>query len=268
MNKLSLWWRLLRVAWHVVSGCVQIALWFRSSSAVQKQIRIQQWSAQLLNICGMGMVVTGEAVPSVTGRLWVANHISWLDMFAINAIVPMRFVAKADVQTWPIIGWLAQRADTIFMQRHNRRAAMAANRSISAALTAAANIAIFPEGTTTDGSHIQAFKSSLFQAAIDAHASVQPLLLQYVLDGGASNKAAAYCGDTSLWQSLCALLQQPHSQVRIHLLPTINTQGLDRQQLCQLAQAQLNHCLLQQQAASSSHYLYSHNSTEGITSVL
>ena len=81
----------------------------------------------------MKVKVVGDinSLPKSTGRFWVSNHVSWLDIFAINSVQPMRFVGKDDIQAWPVIGWLVARSDTIFISRSNRNAALAANDIIS-----------------------------------------------------------------------------------------------------------------------------------------
>ena len=251
-NPLLLAWRMSRVGWHLLSGCTQIAVYFGNSSAEQKQRRIQNWSAQLLNVCGMQVHVVGDiqAIPKDTGRFWVSNHVSWLDIFAINAVQPMRFVGKDDIQTWPVIGWLVARSDTIFISRNNRNAALAANDIIAKALREGANIAIFPEGTSTDGHQLKPFKHSLFQAPISAQVPIQTLCVRYPLPNGELNPAPAYHGDISLWQTLVSLLQQPQSQVEVHLLSAIQSEDMARQQLSALAQAQIAQCLNQHAAGA------------------
>ena len=236
-----------RVGWHLVSGCTQIAVFFGRSSPEQKQRRIQNWSAQLLAACGMKIKVVGDinSLPKATGRVWVSNHVSWLDIFAINAVQPMRFVGKDDIQTWPVIGWLVARSDTIFISRSNRAAALAANDIISNALQAGANIAIFPEGTSTDGHQLKPFNHSLFQAPISAGVPVQTLCVRYPLPNGDLNPAPAYHGDISLWQTLVALLQQPQSVAEVHILAALDSTDMSRQQLGASAQTEIAQCLEQ-----------------------
>ena len=246
-NKWLLCWRLGRVGVHLLYGCAQILLFFGRASRTQRQAIIGRWSRQLLHICGMRLTVLPQdmAVDSTCGRMLVANHISWLDIFAINAVVPMRFVAKEDILGWPLIGWLVARADTVFIRRSCRASALAVADTVAQVLREGDRVAVFPEGTTTDGASIKPFKSSLFQAAVNAQATVQPLALRYPLPQGGRNPASAYYDDITLWQSLCAVLQQPQSQVEVHFLNPINTHGLNRQQVCQQAQMQIADFLAQ-----------------------
>ena len=246
-NKLRLYWRLGRVGVHLLYGCAQILLFFGRAGREQRQAIIGRWSQQLLGICGMRLTVLPHdaAQTCIGGRMLVANHISWLDIFAINAVVPMRFVAKEDIRAWPLIGWLVARADTVFIRRSCRASALAVADTVAQVLREGDRVAVFPEGTTTDGTGIKPFKSSLFQAAVNAQATVQPLALRYPLPQGGINPAMAYYDDITLWQSLCAVLQQPQSQVEVHFLLPIDSNGLNRQQVCQLAQAQIADCLAQ-----------------------
>ncbi len=243
-NLLVFGWRLSRVGVHLVSGCLQLAL--SRDTLAERRLRIGRWSRQLLHICGMRIEVAGESQPLVsgdTGCLWVANHVSWLDIFAINALVPVRFVAKDDIRQWGMVGWLVARADTIFIRRGSRAAAQAMNDTLRTAMQGGARVALFPEGTTTDGYSLKPFKSGLFQAATEAEVPVQPIALHYPLPGGGLNPAPAYYDDISLWQCLCAVLRQRQSVVVLQVLSPIATQGLDRQAVSRQAQAQIADCL-------------------------
>lgn len=246
-NKLLLCWRLCRVGVHLLYGCLQIMLFFAHADQEQRQARVGRWSRRLLAICGVKLTLLPHAPAAIEagGRMLVANHISWLDIYAINAVAPMRFVAKADIRSWPLIGWLAAQAGTVFIRRGCRNSALAVADTVANVLREGGRVVVFPEGTTTDGTDIKPFKSSLFQAAVNAQATVQPLALRYPLPQGGSNPAAAYYDDITLWQSLCAVLQQAQSQVEVHMLAPIDARGLSRQQVCQLAQAQIADCLAQ-----------------------
>lgn len=246
-NKLLLCWRLSRVGIHLIYGCIQVMLFFGVSTRTRRQARIRRWSRQLLSISGVKLTVLphSHAMPNSAGRMLVANHISWLDIYTINAIAPMRFVAKDDIRRWPVVGWLAARAGTVFIRRGCRTSAQEVNQTLANVLRGGDCVVVFPEGTTTDGNDIKPFKSSLFQAAVHAQATVQPLALRYPGQHGGSNPAAAYYDDITLWQSLCAVLQQRRTEAEIHVLAPIDTSALNRQQICQLAQAQIADCLAQ-----------------------
>ena len=222
--------RLLQVAWHLGSGLVQVALVFRFLSDAQKQTRVQAWSRRLLAICGLRLQVRGlPPQAGAGGRLLVGNHVSWLDIFALNAVVPGRFVAKAEVARWPVAGYLARQMGTLFVKRMRNGGTQGKVAQAAAILRSGGSLALFPEGTTTVGDQVLPFKSSFFQAALDTQSAVWPVLCRYVGDDGRLNADMAYCGETSMWQSLCLILTQPQpSHVVLDFLPPLAAQGSRR----------------------------------------
>ncbi|MDO5639598.1 MAG: lysophospholipid acyltransferase family protein [Neisseria sp.] len=222
--------RLLRVAWHLGSGLLQVALLFRFWSAAQKQARIRTWSRRLLAICGLSLQVRGlPPLAGAGGRLLVANHVSWLDIFALNAVAPERFVAKAEVARWPLVGWLARQMGTLFVTRMRNGGTQNQVAQAAAVLQGGGGLALFPEGTTTTGGQLLPFKAGFFQAALDTQSAVWPVLCRYTDLQGGRNENMAFCGDTSLWQSLCLILRQPQqSCVVLDFLPPLAAQGSRR----------------------------------------
>lgn len=118
------------------------------------------------------------------GTLYIANHVSWLDIPVLGSALDANFISKADVQNWPLIGRLARRTGTIFIVREARHQVERQSREIEARLRAGDSLILFPEGTTSDGSAVQPFHSSLFEAAQHA-ARIQPLAIAYVAPDGA-----------------------------------------------------------------------------------
>ena len=111
----------------------------------------------------LGLRISERGVPSsIRPLILVANHISWLDIVAISSIFPAIFVAQHEVATWPIFGRLAKLSPSIFVNRNRRLQVLKTINSISDALTADEAVAIFPEGTSTDGAGVLPFRSSLF----------------------------------------------------------------------------------------------------------
>lgn len=200
-----------------------------------RQLRFKrQWSARLLTILGVRLV-TDEPFLS-PGSLLVANHISWLDVFVINAAYPAAFVSKAEVRQWPLVGWLASRNETVFLRRGSRGHAKIVNGEIAGLLGSQRHVAIFPEGTTTDGSHVQGFHAALLQPAIEAGAAIQPLAIAYRLPDGSFTRAAAYDGDVSLLECIQAIVAEPLIVARIRVAPPISTAEMpDRRALAHAA---------------------------------
>lgn len=200
-----------------------------------RRIRLKQrWSAELLDILGIGLETDGPPIPP--GCLLVANHISWLDIFVINAVWPAAFISKAEVRGWPVIGWLATRNETVFLRRGSRGHARIVNEEIAGLLGRGRHVALFPEGTTTDGSHVRPFHAALLQPAIEAGAPIQPLAIAYRLPDGRYTRAAAYDGDVSLGESIRAIIGERRIVARIEVAPLLVTRdGLDRKALAHAA---------------------------------
>lgn len=193
---------------------------------------IQWWCKRLLTCFNFRISCDGQ-LPDVRthGVLFVANHISWSDIHAINSIIPVRFVAKQEIRHWPVFGYLVRKAGTIFINRDRRRDASRVVNLASLALQYQDNLCVFPEGTTTEGITVLPFKSSLLQAAIDANATVVPVTLYYPLANGRPNLQAAYAGDTTLAASMSALLHMQQPRVHLHFGTPIQTTNINRQHL-------------------------------------
>ena len=212
---------------HVIIGVTIISVVFPFSSAIFKLRTIKWWHKALLNAFNLRISTHGH-VPSqmITGTMVVANHISWLDIHALNSIVPLRFIAKSEISKWPVFGYLARNADVLFINRDNRRDAARVANMTAESLNSGDNLCLFPEGTTTDGSTIAPFKSSIIQAAIEANANIQAVAIHYPHPDGGSNTAMAYAGDTTMKQSFARILLQKSPKVELHFLAPIITQSL------------------------------------------
>lgn len=175
----------------------------------------QRWSARLLKILGIRLSTDAPFVGP--GSLIVANHVSWLDIFVINAAFPTTFVSKAEVREWPLAGWLAAKHETVFLRRGSRGHARIVNSEIAALLAEGRHVTVFPEGTTTDGSHVLGFHGALLQAAIEAKAPLQPIAIAYRKPDGQYTRAPAYDGDLSLLDSLRAIIAEPQIIARLRV---------------------------------------------------
>ena len=201
-----------------------------------RRARLRQlWSRGLIKALGMRLEIRGAPPPP--GSLIVANHVSWVDIFAINALTPAAFISKAEVREWPIIGWLAARNDTVFLRRGSRGHARIVNAEIEALMAAGEPVALFPEGTTTDGSHLLHFHAALLQPAINAARPIAPVAIRYVDAGGDPSIAAAYIGDMSLWQSMQAIVTARGLGVRLTGCAAVETGGMERKGLCHRVRA-------------------------------
>jgi 1-acyl-sn-glycerol-3-phosphate acyltransferase len=160
----------------------------------------------MLALLGVRLEVRGR--PPETGPvLLVANHISWLDILVIHAARYCRFVSKADVKRWPLIGRLATGGGTIYFARESRRDALRVVHHMAASLKRGEVVAVFPEGTTGDGLQLLPFHGNLVQAAISAEAPAQPLALSFLdTRTRAVSRTPCYVGDdtflSSLWRTV------------------------------------------------------------------
>jgi len=215
---------------HLIQGVLTTALVYPFCRPDTRLALRQRWSRRLLAILGIRLQVEGP--PIEPGCLLVANHISWVDIFVINALAPSAFVSKAEVRTWPLVGWLAARNDTVFLRRGSRGHAKIVNAEIAALLEAGRNVAVFPEGTTTDGSHVLHFHAALLQPAIAAGRPVQPVAISYHAPDGTPSRAPAYVGEVSLGQCFAAIVRAPALIARARTTEPLTTQeGTDRRSL-------------------------------------
>ena len=133
----------------------------------------------------------------------MANHVSWLDIAAIHAVAPQaRFVSKADVLAWPLLGWLISGAGTLFIERERKRDALRVVHQVAEALQAGDTVAVFPEGTTGDGATLLPFHANLLQAAIATGTPVQCVALRYSDPAHRFSPAVQFLGETTLLQSV------------------------------------------------------------------
>lgn len=228
MNTLKACWKLARALLHILAGLLTILLVFPRLSQEKKEIRIQAWSIEMLGCLGIKLVVTGQPV-RIGPMMLVANHISWLDITSLHAARYCRFVSKADVRHWPVIGALAAGVGTLFIERESRRDAMRVVQHMAESLVAGDVLAVFPEGTTSDGLSLLPFHANLFQAAISADAPVQPVAMQFIDQAsGQRSLAPCYINDDTLMGSIWRTLTAPPLCAVVIFGDPQSAQGRDR----------------------------------------
>lgn len=228
--KIRLAWRLARLVLHLVQGLLTCALVFPWAGAALRERLVRRWSARLLGICRV-RVEHLPGAPALGHALIVSNHISWLDIFLINSRHPCRFVAKAEIRAWPVVGWLVAQAGTVFIARGNRRDLRHIFKGLVDALGQGQRVAFFPEGTTASQGELLPFHANLFEAAIDARVPVQPVALAYVDARGAWHPAVDYTGATTFVDSILRILQGEPVVARLGCLQAIATEGAHRRDL-------------------------------------
>lgn len=231
--------RLARALLHIGSGWWTIRTRFGKLPQAEREVLITAWSRQLLHKIGIELRVVGQPAPSGP-LLLVANHISWLDITAVHAARYCHFVSKASIKDWPIVGTLSGGTGTLYVQRENRRDAMRVVQQMAGALQDGQVVAVFPEGTTSDGSGLLAFHPNVLQAAIVANAPLQTVALSY-LDkaSGARSQIAPFIGDQTLVGSVWRIFTAPPLVVVLDFGPPQTANGRNRRDWAQDARAEI-----------------------------
>ena len=226
-------WRLLRAVQHALHGWLVIVLLFPRWPPLQRQEAVQAWALKMLKVLGIALDVRGHP-PAAGPMLLVANHISWLDILVMHAARHCRFVSKSDVKHWPVIGTLATGAGTLYIERSQRRDAMRVVHRMAQSLKAGEIVAVFPEGTTSDGRGLLPFHANLLQAAISAGAPAQPLALRYVdRASGEDSGAPLYIGDDTLLASVWRTVAGRPFVAQVRFGEPEQAAGRDRRQWAQ-----------------------------------
>ncbi|CAG0951691.1 1-acyl-sn-glycerol-3-phosphate acyltransferase [Methylophilaceae bacterium] len=201
----------------------------------RRDLVISRWSRALLDLLNIRIVTHGEIPPvHLTNAMFVANHISWIDIHALNSVRTSRFVAKSEIRRWPVFGWFAEKTNTLFIDREKRQDAARIVNITTEALRAGDCICFFPEGTTTDGTELKPFKGSLLQAAIEANSQVWPVSIWYPEAGGEANTDMAYWGEMNLIESMRLIIQQHSPVVELHFSSPIDATARERRHLSTL----------------------------------
>ena len=235
--------RLTRLTVHIFGAFALASVYPTLSPSAQRRV-MRWWSIGLLNLLNVRHVTSGQ--PALAGDaacLFVANHISWLDIFAVNVTTPARFVAKSEVSHWPVLGWLVQRSGTLFVRRTVRSDAVRVNALVTSLLKQGSAIALFPQGTSTTPEQSVHFHAPLLQSAIAASAQIQPVAIFYHDRQGVRHDATAFVGDTTFMQSLWKIVCTPDIRVTVTYLPSIDASGQDRRALAVQAQQAVNAAL-------------------------
>ena len=193
---------------------------------------VRRWTARLLAILAVRVKVSGAPpIAGVAPAMIVANHVSWLDIFAINAVRKVRFVAKSEIRRWPVFGWLCAQGSALFIERARRHHAAHINGQMVAALRQGDLLVVFPEGYTSAGDVVLPFHTSLLQPALECDAMLYPVAIRYTRADGSLCGEADYEGDKSMLGSLLLILTQPVIFARLQFLPPLASAGKHRREL-------------------------------------
>ncbi|MGR9014813.1 MAG: lysophospholipid acyltransferase family protein [Gammaproteobacteria bacterium] len=210
----------------IIAAGIFPALGFLNSARdakIKRDALKTRWIGWFSAIVNLHIVIDG-ALPERRALL-VSNHISWLDIIVIGQYLPAYFVAKSDISSWPVIGYLSRQAGTIFIHRGNKQQIKMTSEKMIWLLKQNSNIVAFPEGTTTKGDEVLHFHPSLFQPALLTRSSIQPVAIQYQ---GAAKESAPFIGDDDFVPHLIKMLAMDKIEVRLSFLPVINSTETNR----------------------------------------
>ncbi|CEN55407.1 lysophospholipid acyltransferase family protein [Candidatus Methylopumilus turicensis] len=224
--------RILRIIIHTVYGGFLGIVIMPTATARQRNWIVSHWSRSLLKLLNIELTKHGEMPDhDAVNTMFVGNHISWIDIHALNSVRAVRFIAKSDLKSWPIFGWLAKKCNTLFIEREQKKDAVRIIEEASASLKRGDCLCYFPEGTTTDGSTLLAFKGSLMQAPINAGATIWPFAIHYPNTDGSANTEMAFAGETTLVESIWRIVSLSSPKAVLTFLPKIHPQGHERRGL-------------------------------------
>lgn len=197
---------------------------------------IRWWSGGLMRVFGFKVRRFGQPLPG--SALVVANHMSWLDIELIHSQRAVEFVAKAEISRWPVVGWLARRAGTIYHRRGSTESLASVAQMMTERLRAGAQVGVFPEGGTTDGTRVRVFHARIFQTAVEAEVPVQPVALRYLLDGE-PNLSVPFLDSESFFVNFVRLLGEPSMVAEVHFLEPVLPNGEGRRKLAESARQRI-----------------------------
>ena len=261
---IQLVWRAVALVLLVLAGLLTLLLVVRFLP-VRRQAAVRRaWSKLLLRLCGMRLRASGALPaeepaeePAMLPNMVVMNHVSWLDIFVLNAVAPSTFIAKSEIRRWPVLGALVAASGTMFIERSSRHAVHATNREMVRRIRRGERIAFFPEGTTSDGREPLPFHASLFAVAAPQsrdgiQAVVQPAVICY-FHRGQPTDIPAYIGGQTLVASLFTVMSTSGLEARLEILEPMHglPSDMTRQQLALATRERIGAALQRMRSSAS-----------------
>jgi 1-acyl-sn-glycerol-3-phosphate acyltransferase len=212
-------------------GLAVLTFRFPMIDAKAQQAWIKRWSIWVGRTLGLKVAVQGQIDPSMDSALIVANHSSWLDIVVINSIQPSAFIAKAEIEKWPVVGLLVARSGTLFIERGKRHAVHKVLQAAVERLKQQRFVAVFPEGTTNDGTKLLPFHGNLMEAAIRAEVPVQPLAIAYRNSNDTLASSVEFVGEMTFVGSMLRVLADDDLRVIVTISSSQTTRGKTRHEL-------------------------------------
>ncbi|HXF79574.1 MAG TPA: lysophospholipid acyltransferase family protein [Usitatibacter sp.] len=228
------------MACHAALAVVLLSLVHPRLAAPRRRALLGWWSGKLLRILNVTTRVEGEPPGAhERGALVAANHVSWLDIFLVSSVRPTRFIAKSEIRDWGIVGWIADRAGTLFVRRDQLRDTARINALVHEALAGGDCVGLFPEGITTEGDVLLRFHTALFEPAVANQAHVHPAAIRYERPDGSLCREVSFRGERTFTQSISLIIGEPAVVARISFAPIVETRGAHRREVAGAAQARI-----------------------------
>jgi 1-acyl-sn-glycerol-3-phosphate acyltransferase len=225
---------------HAAVAALLLRFAYPRICADRRRALMRWWSAKLLRIVGVSVRVEGD-VPADPRRptMIAANHVSWLDIFLISSVRPTRFVAKSEIRGWPIAGWIADKAGTLFVRRSEWRETARINERVHDALGEGDCVGLFPEGITTEGDTLLKFHSALFEPAVANHARVHPVAIRYETASGELCREMSFFGERTFMESLALIIGERGVSARIAFAAPVETESATRREVAALSRSRV-----------------------------
>ena len=235
-------WRLALLAlWFSLMTCYALVSCLGGWNAVKAQTRkAKVWARGIAKIIGLRIRVHGD--PEGVSGLVVSNHLGYMDILTLGSVFPLRFTPKVEIRSWPLLGWFITLSRPIWVDRKSRQSAVRTGVEFEETLRHGMNLAVFPEGTSSDGREgLLPFKSTVFEAAAHGGFDIRPTLIRYREDFPGQ---VAWFGDATLLPHVWRLLGMRRIEAEVHVLPPLPPDGRDRKALAEHVRADMNESYL------------------------
>jgi lyso-ornithine lipid O-acyltransferase len=236
-------WRLGRLVAHVIVGAViahgvfgVLTLTGVDCDQRRRRALVRWWNHGVLRALNVCLHLEGQIAAGAV--LYTANHISWLDIPCLRAVVDAAFVAKDEVRRWPVIGRMSEQAGTIFLKRGSPNASNETAEHMTWSLARRQPVIVFPEGTTSEGRTVHYFYARLYQSAVRTQGMVQAVAIAYPHASGAHPRVP-FVGDDDLVRHLWRLLNEDRIDVRLVFCAPLPAAGRERRVLAARSRAQI-----------------------------
>jgi 1-acyl-sn-glycerol-3-phosphate acyltransferase len=241
-------YRFARLGGNLVAGSAFISSCYRfpSISKIEQHhlgdYRLfNKWVEDLTHSMNTDLHITGEVMTSP--GLFVSNHISWLDTIILSHIQPISFIARHDLEHWPLLGTFTKRMQSVYIDRRNKFHAYRSIPAIEQRLNEGRSVHVFPEATTSDGQGVLPFYPMFYEAAVRTARQVQPVAIRYRDEHGKWLPDPAFIGSDSFLDTLERILRVKRVHAHCHFFEPMDARQLGRKELCRQSRNQIENFL-------------------------